>query len=89
MPSLLSSALTRRQDILVFAGEDFTVGIPMAPLLDLSKIARVRADLAGFVDRHGLHLRWKTGALNLRSQVNEKASRIFVHLPTRVPAVAA
>jgi hypothetical protein len=89
MPSLLASALTRRQDMLVFTGDDLTVSIPMAPLLDLSKIARVRADLAGFVDKHGLHLRWKTGALNLRSQVNDKALRIVVHLPARAPAVAA
>ena len=34
MPSLLSSALTRRQDMLVFTGDDFTVGIPMALLLN-------------------------------------------------------
>ena len=61
----------------------------MAPLLDLSKIARARTDLTGFVDKHGIHLRWKTGGLNLRPQDDAKAERIFVHLPARVPAVAA
>lgn len=89
LPSLLASALTRRQDMLVFTGEDFTVGIPMALLLDLSRIARVRADISGVVDREGLKLRWKSGGLNLRSQDNPKAEKIIVHLPPRVPAVAA
>lgn len=89
MPSLLAAALTRRQDVIVFTGDDFTVSIPMALLLDLSRIARVRADLTGYVDRNGLHLRWKSGGLNLRSQENPKAEKIIVHLPPRVPAVAA
>jgi len=65
------------------------VSVPMALLLDLSRIARVRADLAGYVDRHGLHLRWRSGGLNLRSQENPKAEKIMVHMPPRVPAVAA
>lgn len=89
LPSLLSSVLTRRQDMLVFTGDDFTVSVPMALLLDLSRIARVRADLTGYVDRHALHLRWKSGGLNLRSQDNPKAEKVIVHLPPRVPAVAA
>lgn len=89
MPCLLASALTRRQDMLVFTGDDFTVSIPMAPLLDLSRIARARVDLTGFVDRDGIHLRWRTGGLNLRSQVDPKAEKVIVHLPPRVPAVAA
>lgn len=89
MPSLVSSTLTRRQDILVFTGDDFTISIPMALLLDLSRIARVRADLTGFIDSDGLHLRWRNGGLNLRSQENPKAEMIIVHLPPRVPAVAA
>lgn len=89
MLCLLASALTRRQDMLVFTGDDFTVSIPMAPLLDLSKLARARIDLTGFVDRDGIHLRWKTGGLNLRSQEDPKAEKVIVHLPPRVPAVAA
>lgn len=89
MPSLLSSVLTRRQDMLVFTCDEFTVSVHMAALLDLSKIARVRADLTGFVDHDGIHLRWKSGGLNLRSQVDPKAEKIFLHLPPRVPAVAA
>lgn len=89
MPLLLSSTLTRRQDMLVFTSDDFTVSVHMAPLLDLSKIARARADLTGFVDKHGIHLRWRTGGLNLRSQEDPKAEKIFLHLRPRVPAVAA
>ena len=56
MPSLFASALSRRDDMLVFTGEAFTVAVYQAPLLDLAKIARVRADLSGWVDRDGLHL---------------------------------
>jgi hypothetical protein len=89
MPSLLSSALTRRQDMLVFTGANFTVSIPMAYLLDLARIARVRADLTGYVDTDGMHLRWRSGGLNLRSHENGKAEKIIVRLPPRVPAVAA
>ena len=89
MPSLLSSALTRRQDMLVFTNEDFTVAVYQAPLLDLSKIARCRNDLTGYVDRNGLHLVWKSGRINLRPQENAKAEKVFFHLRPRAPAVAA
>lgn len=90
MPSLLASVLTRRDDLLVFSVEGgFTVGVYMAPLLDLAKIARARADLHGWVDRTGLHLRWRTGGLNLRSQEeDEDADRIVFVLPP-MPAVVA
>jgi hypothetical protein len=89
MPSLLSSALTRRNDLLVFTCEEqFTVGVYMAPLLDISRIARTRTDLSGWVDRKGLHLRWRTGGLNLRSQEDPDADRIIVFLPP-MPAVVA
>lgn len=89
MPSLVSSALTRRNDLLVFTCEgEFTVGVYMAPLLDLAKIARARDDLSGFVDRDGLHLRWRTGGLNLFPQQDAKAERIVVQLPP-MPAVIA
>ena len=91
MISLLSSVLTRRQDALVFTSDDFTVTVSQAALLDLAKLARVRADLTGFVDAEGLHLRWSTGALNLRSQqvTPRKTVRIVVSLPARVAAAAA
>jgi hypothetical protein len=89
MMSLLSSALTRRNDFLIFVGDQFTVSIPMAPLLDLAKISRVRADLSGFVDAHGLHLRWRTGGLHLRSQTAPRAAGIMVHLPSAPASVVA
>jgi hypothetical protein len=48
LPSLLSSALTRRDDLLVFQSDTFTVAVHMAPLLDLAKIHRVPHDLSGW-----------------------------------------
>lgn len=90
MPALLASTLTGRNDLLVFTcGEDFTVSVYMALLLDLAKVSRARIDLTGWVDRHGLHLRWRTGGLNLRSQNDEKASRIVLLLPPMPSVVAA
>ncbi len=90
MPSLLASCLTRRQDMLVFHCEDvFTVRVYMAPLMDLAKVARARCDLSGYVDRIGLHLRWRTGGLSLRCQDDDgKAEQILLHLPP-VPVVVA
>lgn len=89
MPSLVASVLTRRDDLLVFSVEGgFTVGVYMAPLLDLAKIARARADLHGWVDRTGLHLRWRTGGLSLRSQEDAEAERVILPLPP-MPAVVA
>lgn len=87
IPSLLSS-LTRRNDLLLFISDQFTVSVSMAVLLDLAKRACVRDDLTGFVDAEGLHLRWETGGLDLRSQSDPKASAIVVCLPP-MPAVAA
>lgn len=90
MPSLVASVLTRRDDLLVFSVEDgFTVGVYMAPLLDLAKIARAREDLHGWVDKNGLHLRWRTGGLNLRSQEDKEANRIILPLPPMPSVVAA
>lgn len=87
-PSLLSSALTRRNDLLVFTCEQFTVGVYMAPLMDLARIARARSDLTGWVDSKAVHLRWRTGGLNLFPQIDPKAEKIIVHLPP-MPAVIA
>lgn len=89
MMSLLSSALTRRNDMLLFTCDQFTLAISMAPLLDLAKIARVRADLTGFIDADGLHLRWKTGGLHLYAQADARAAKIMVHLPPAPADVAA
>lgn len=91
MPSLLSSALTRRDDLLVFLGADFSVAVSQAHLLDIARIQRARVDLTGYVDRHGLHLRWKTGGLNLLPQrgTSLKADRILFCLPPMPVIVAA
>jgi hypothetical protein len=90
LPSLVASALTRRQDLIVFTCEAFTIAVHMAPLLDLAKIHRVRDDLSGFVDADGLHLRWgKRGGLNLRPQQDADASKIILSLPAPASVIAA
>src|ERR1019366_189688 len=84
MLSLFASALTRRDDLLVFACDEFTVAVYQAPLLDLAKIARVRDDLSGWVDRDGLHLRWgRAGVLNLRSQQDADARKVILRLSSK------
>jgi hypothetical protein len=88
--SLLATSLTRRQDVLMFISEDFVTSVPMASLLDLSHIARVRADLTGFVTREALHLRWRSGALNLVShELNKrKVITVTINLPARASVAA-
>jgi hypothetical protein len=82
MVSLLASVLTRRNVLLVFTCDAFTVGVHMSPLLDLAKIHRVRHDLSGWVDADGLHLRWgRRGGLNLRPQEDPDAARVVLSLP--------
>ena len=61
--SLLSSVLTKRHDLLVFTTDEFTTSVYQAPLFDLAKLKR--RDLVAFVDAKGLHIRWKTGGVNL------------------------
>lgn len=85
--SVLASALTKRNDLLVFTCDDFSVGIYMAPLFDLAKLKK--RDLTAFVDAKGLHLRWKTGAINLFPQKDADADRIVLSLPAKVGAAAA
>jgi hypothetical protein len=85
--AVLSQSLTKRSDLLVFACGDFTVAIPQALLLDLARLRR--RDLSGFVDAQGLHIRWKTGGLNLRSQVDPSADRIVLSLSRNLVASAA
>jgi hypothetical protein len=89
IPSLLASVLTRRNDMLVFSCDAFTVSIYMSPLLDLSRVARARQDLTAYVDADGLHLRWRSGGLNLRSREDREAERIFMHLRARPASAAA
>jgi hypothetical protein len=91
MPSLLASALTRRDDMLAFAfDDDTTVAVYQSPLLDLAKIARVRDDLSGWVDRDGLHLRWgRAGGLNLRPQEDADARKVMLCLTAKAAARAA
>jgi hypothetical protein len=91
MPSLFASALTRRDDLLVFTCEDvFTVGVYMAPLLDLAKIHRVQGGVSGWVDAEGLHLRWgRAGGLHLRPQEDADAAKVILALPSPASVIAA
>jgi hypothetical protein len=41
-----------------------------------------------WVDRKGLHLRWRTGGLNLFSREDAQAEKIVLHLPP-MPAIIA
>lgn len=79
--SLLSSALTRRDDMLIFVADTFAVGIRMAPLFDLRKLGRV--DLTGWVDAKGLHVGWSSGGLNFFPTLDPHAARIIVPLAGR------
>ena len=85
--ALLASSITKRGDLLVFTCDDFTAAIPQASLLGLVRLRR--RDLSGFVDAQGLHIRWKTGGLNLRSQVDPSADRIVLSLSRKLVASAA
>ena len=78
MVSLLASTLTRRNDLLVFTSDDFTTAVYMSPLFDLAKLRK--KDLTAFVDSEGLHIRWKTGGLNLFPQADAEADRIVMSL---------
>jgi len=87
LPGLLSTALTKRGDLIVFSTADFKVSVPQAILLDVAKLKR--RDLSGFVDANGLHIRWPTGGLNLCSQSDPHADRIVLNLSLKATAVAA
>ena len=76
--SLLASVLTKREDLLVFASDDFTVTVSQAILLDLARLRR--RDLTGYVDATGLHVRWPTGGLNVRPKTDPQAGRIVLSL---------
>lgn len=86
VPSLLSCALTRRADMLMFVADKFAVGIRMAPLFDLRKLGRV--DFTGWVDAKGLHVRWSTGGLNFVPSLDPHAARIIVPLAGRARIAA-
>lgn len=85
--SVLSSVLTQRNHLLVFTTDEFSVAVYQSPLFDLAKLKR--KDLTAFVDANGVHLRWRTGGLNLRPQKDSDAERIVMGLPARGSAVAA
>lgn len=85
--SLLSSALTRRNDLLVFSGDGFSVGVRQCVLFDLAKLKR--RDLTAFVDGEGLHVCWSTGGLNFYPQSDRNAERVVVPLPAMPIVVAA
>ncbi|MEI9941996.1 MAG: hypothetical protein WDO69_32685 [Pseudomonadota bacterium] len=85
--SVLASTLTKRNDLLVFTCDDFTVGVYQAPLFDITKLKK--PDLTAFVDAKGLHIRWKTGGVNLFPQIDAEADRIVMSLPSKVATAAA
>ncbi len=87
LASLLSSALTQRNHLMVFTADDFTVGVYQSPLFDLAKLKK--KNLTAFVDAQGLHIRWPSGGLNLRPQTDNDVDRIVMSLPVRGAAVAA
>jgi len=87
LPRILASGLTRREDVLVFACGGFTVAVGMAPMFALRGLKR--RDLSAFVDAAGLHVRWKTGGLNLRSRPEPRATSVVVNLAARVAGLAA
>lgn len=81
VPSLLKTCLTRRKDLLVFTSHLFAVSIRMAPLFDLARLRL--ADLTGWVDAKGFHVRWASGGLNFFPASDPHASRIIVPLAGR------
>jgi hypothetical protein len=85
--SLLSSALTRRNDLLVFAGDTLTNAVKQSFLFALARLKRT--DMTAYVDAAALHVRWETGGLNLLSQPNPKAERVVVPLPALPQVVVA
>ena len=86
--SLLASSLSKRNDLLVFTTDEFTVGVYQAPLFDLARLKK--RHLTAFVDAKGLHVRWgEKGGLDLRSHEDRDADRIVMVLPARVVSVAA
>ena len=87
MPAIVSSVLTKRDDLIVFASDGFTTSVYQAMLFDLARLKR--RDLSGFVDSKGLHIRWRTGGLNLRSQVDPHADRVVMNLSSKRKAEAA
>jgi len=85
--SLLACTLTHRSDSLVFTADAFTICIPMERLFDVGRLERV--DLQAYVDHDGLHIRWGTGGLNLRSQPAGSARTVVVALPKQTSTMAA
>lgn len=61
--SLPASVLTSRAVSLVFVGAAYTVAVSMERLFDLARLDRV--DLSARVDAKGLHVRWRTGGIEL------------------------
>ncbi len=85
--SLLASALTRRNDLMVFAFDGGSIAVHQSVLFDLARLKRT--DLSAFVDVRGLHVRWSSGGLNLYPQFDLKAEKVVVPLPAMPVVVAA
>jgi hypothetical protein len=89
LQSLLASVLTNHKELLVFESPDgFQVVISMAPMINLAKLER--DDMHGYVDRHGVRIRWGTkGQLNFVHQLHpEPAARVVFPLPSRMACAA-
>ena len=88
LSALLASALTSRDDLLVFASDAFTVAVRMRPLFRFRQLRR--RDAWAFVDAHGLHIRWGlAGSLNFPPCVEPNASKVVVNLAPRSAACEA
>lgn len=83
---LLASALTRRNDVMIFSGDGFEVGVRQSLLFDLARLKR--RDLSAFVDANGLHVVWDSGRLNFYPHPPSNSDRVVVPLPA-MPAERA
>ena len=84
LQSLLASCLTNGKEWLVFQGADgFEVAICMEQLLKLARLDR--EDQTAFVDRQGMHVRWREGRgqLNFCHRINPQGERVTFPLPPR------
>jgi hypothetical protein len=87
--SLLAATLTRPGDELRFECPSWTAPVSFGMDI-LFEVARLeRADLSAWVDPAGLHIRWRTGGLNLHPSSRPNRDAVTVHLPARGAARSA
>ena len=96
LAKLLEGALSGKNDFLEFASPNldpperiplapkgWTVSVPQAPLLRFKALGKRVKGATAYVDKNGLHVRWKTGGLNLRAGHGAKGWAVAVNLPVR------